>query len=122
MESSQASLGFSRDSIVMTKEGLLSNFNISKGKFLYWTDDKDVELPIIIRKGDTIPIRTIPEVVKGIHKKMPDKLAMVGKKAIVSMDSKGQPKKVRYQNVRYTWKRYYADIKAFARSLIKIGV
>jgi hypothetical protein len=96
MESSQNADGFSRESIVITKEGLLNNYNIKNGKLLYWTEDKDVELPIIIREGDKIPIRTIPEVVKGIHKMMPDKLALVGKKAIVSTDSKGQQKKVRY--------------------------
>lgn len=73
----------------------MNNYGLKNGKLLYWTDDKDVELPIIMREGDTIPIRTIPEIVKAIYKKMPNKLALVGKKAMPSPDGKPQ-KKIRY--------------------------
>ncbi len=45
---------------VISKEALIKNFGISDGRNLYWTDSKDVELPVLLREGDDIPLRTIP--------------------------------------------------------------
>jgi hypothetical protein len=42
--------------VVMSKEGLVNNFGIQDGKYLYWTDEVNTELPIIIREGDDTPL------------------------------------------------------------------
>lgn len=46
----------------ISQHGYQHNFGITDGKYLYWTTEKDVELPVIIRPGDNVPVRTIPEV------------------------------------------------------------
>lgn len=37
-----------KEQVILSKEALIKNFNIDSGKYLYWTDDVNVELPIII--------------------------------------------------------------------------
>ena len=46
----------------ISQESYQKNFGIEDGKYLYWTVDKDVELPIIVGAGDNVSVRTIPEV------------------------------------------------------------
>ena len=61
--------------VFLSQEGMLQNFDIKDGRNFYWTDDKNVELPIRVREGDTIPIRTIPEVFYQTKKTRPDAIA-----------------------------------------------
>lgn len=50
------------DIINLSKQALIDNFRIEDGKNLYWTDSTNVELPIILREGDKVLPKTIPEV------------------------------------------------------------
>jgi hypothetical protein len=44
---------------------------------VFWTTDKDVELPIILKPGDNVPIKTIPDVIKSVKKRLANKVAIV---------------------------------------------
>lgn len=35
------------EKVVISKESLLKNFNLESGKNVHWTDDVNVELPVI---------------------------------------------------------------------------
>eukprot|EP00347_Sterkiella_histriomuscorum_P001168 403373066 len=105
----------SQDKVIMSQEGFVKNFNLSSGKYLYWTDDVNVELPIIIREGDQVPIRTIPQVLKSVAKKNPQAVAFQVKR-------KKDPKASKMSYIKWTWKQYYRDVVKFAAALIKFGV
>jgi hypothetical protein len=67
----------SRDNIFMSKEALIANFHVKDGRNVFWTTDKDVELPIILKPGDNVPIKTIPDVIKSVKKRLANKVAIV---------------------------------------------
>lgn len=56
-----------------------------------------MELPIIVREGDDIPIKTIPEIFREVSKKIGDKNALVIKKYLDS-------DKKKFRILKWTWK------------------
>jgi hypothetical protein len=60
----------------MTLNSFTKLFPEMDGKYLYWTDDVNKELPIIITEGDKVPIKTIPQVFKEVASKIPHKTAL----------------------------------------------
>lgn len=104
-----------REKLIISKEAYVDNFQINDGKFLYWTDDKEVELPIIIGAKDDVPAKTIPQVFHETVKKYPHYVALKVKRKMLDNDKE-------FKNVKWDWDLYYKDCMSFAASLIKIGV
>ena len=49
---------------IISKDSYAENFNSQNGKNLYWTDNANTELPVIISPADEIPLRTLSMVFK----------------------------------------------------------
>lgn len=92
----------------------MKNFSLQSGKYLYWTDDINVELPIILQEGDSFPISTIPNLLLDCATKTPEAVAFQVKRR----NSPQEPEVY----VKWTWKQYHEDSLKFAAALIKYGV
>lgn len=82
--------------LIMSQEGFTKNFDIKDGMKLFWTDDKNVELPIRVVPGDNVPIRTIPETFYYTMKKRPQGMAFKLKRKL-------DPKDKYLTTLKWTW-------------------
>lgn len=97
--------------ILMSSQGYSDLIGSKNGKDLYWTTDINAELPIKMAAtgmGATVKPETIPAVFRRTALERQDNLAIK-----VMRDKK---------EVSWTWKQYYLDAEAFAKSLHALGV
>ena len=100
---------------MISKHALISNYGLCDGRDLYWTDQKDIELPIIVKEGDDVPLRTIPQALKEAVKKTPYAVYFKVKRFLHKDASK--PK-----HMKWTYKQAWKEINKFAAALVQVRI
>ena len=96
--------------ILMSSQGYADLVGSQDGKNLYWTTDINTELPI--KMGQT-----------GMSSGRPETLSNLFKKAVLEQQDNMAIKVMRdKKELTWTWRQYYNQSMAFAKSLHAIGV
>ncbi len=68
--------------VIYARDTLERNFNIENGKYLFWSDDVNTEMPIVLSPDDDVPLKTIPQILRNIANTNPHNIAMRVKRKI----------------------------------------